>query len=524
MKRVPFPPLFGALSPRREGNAGTANFYLNVPTGRKVHLWAEINADKAWPESDHSNNRHPATGTVDVEFKQRKPLSVGYVLVDYHPRHPSAATFPKFAGKSKPDAAWAASASAHAFLDAVFPTASPNYYKLGTGWLAYKGIDVRYDTPQACARCDLLKKLTKDWQAWKLSGKPVPDQIFAWLPAKATDAVSWDGVADAPPPVYTGAGRAALGEEGSGELLAHEVAHNLKLFHAPCPPPPGHPNTPKGIDPQWPYSDGFIQEVGFDVAHWRTKTPGAPDFSADFMSYCVFQWISPYHWKKLFDELTPSSGHGGVAVFAPQSYALISGVVRDDNTGQLDPLMEVESVAEAPSPPTGSDYCVAFDAASGATLATYCFDVSFANPESGEATSVAAFAFALPYPAGASGMTLRRENTVLDERVVTAHAPEIVLDAPRGDEVWDGVQTVAWTASDMDGDALTFAVFYSADDGMSASCEEPGRGTTGLGEATQLSRFGGRWCGAPRRARPAGDARLRPSQHWALRFRRRRLA
>ncbi len=450
-----------ASGPARRGSIlGSANFYLTVPTDHKVSIWAEVNSDKARPEPDYTNNRYPATGTVDVDFKTRKSLSIGYVIVDYHPKpyHDMPGFNPW--KTSKASASWVASKSAYGLLEAIYPIGSFSYQKFGTGQWNYTGPDVRdyytdpYTKKLVCGECEMLNHLTKQWQAWKQSGKQPPDQIFAWLPEDARAPLGV-GVADAPPPVAKGQGKAALGEEKQVQILAHEAGHNLKLFHAPC-------DTTSFLDPKWPYpNDGYIQEVGFDVANQKIKDTS----SSDIMSYCKNRWISPYHWKKLFDELAPSTTSGSAALSEPQPYVLVSGLVGDDDTGQLDPLVVLESSTEPPTPPAGGEYCLAFYDPLDAPLATYCFDLSFVRPESGEAVSVAYFTYALPYPAETARVALLHGETLLAERAASPHAPELFLESPSGGETWDDTHTVAWTASDADGDDLTFAVFYSNDGG-----------------------------------------------------------
>jgi len=255
---------------RRGSLLGTANFYLSIATEGKVSFYAKINDDKSWPEPDYSNNRYPATGTVDVDFKTRKNLNIGYVLVDYHPQPSHDWSGFKIWKSSKADASWVASKSAYGLLEDIYPIATLNYHKFGSGQWNYTGPDIRdnytdpYTKKKVCGECELLNHLTKQWQVWKQSGKSPPDQIFAWLPEDARAPLGV-GAADAPLPPNKGAGKAAFGEEKQYQILAHEVGHNLNLYHAPCV-------AKSWLDPYWPYpNDGYIQEVGFDVAKKKIR-------------------------------------------------------------------------------------------------------------------------------------------------------------------------------------------------------------------------------------------------------------
>jgi len=428
---------------RRQYALGTANFYLQTPKDGTLSVWAEVNSDKARPEPDYTNNRYPAT--VDVEFKKRKPLSIGYYLVNYKPK--KSPTYGQYKGSSTPSPQWAASKSAYELAQAIYPTASLNYYKLPKTWFPWiKKLDVR----DAAGTDALLQALTGEWNLLSLSPNP-PDKIFAW---QALDPTGWGGFAN---PLLK---HVSFGVENNTSVLAHEVGHNLGLDHAPCTGAVAPANT----DPQWPYKDGTIQEVGFDVAYQSAVKSSY----GDFMGYCMTNWISPYHWKKLYVELAPTTTKGvasTTAISEPQPYVLVNGVVNDDDTGKLDPLMVLESHTEPPAPPTGGDYCLTFYDPGDSPLATYCFDPSFTNPEWEGPASSAYFVYLLPYPAETTRVALFHGETLLAERVASPSAPEVSLESPSGGETWYDTHTVAWTATDADGDDLTFGVFYSNDSG-----------------------------------------------------------
>lgn len=70
------------------------------------------------------------------------------------------------------------------------------------------------------------------------------------------------------------------------DVMAHEIAHNMSLFHAPC-------GGAGGPDPAFPQRDGSIGVWGYDF-----RDGGAPvsPNTADLMSYCGPRWISDYHF------------------------------------------------------------------------------------------------------------------------------------------------------------------------------------------------------------------------------------
>jgi hypothetical protein len=81
-------------------------------------------------------------------------------------------------------------------------------------------------------------------------------------------------------------------------------------------------------------------------------------------------------------------------------------------------------------------------------------------------TSQRFFSELVPFVPGAVRVQVRADGVVLAERRASAHAPTVQLLAPHGGTVGPG-SVVQWTASDADGDPLTFRVLYSRDKGTS---------------------------------------------------------
>ena len=432
---------------RREHAVATANFYLQKPEAGAVSVWAEVNGDQTRAEPDYTNNRYPAAGSVDLEFDTREPLSIGYYLVDYRPSE--SYWHGLYDGPSNPSLQWAASRSAYELVEAIYPTAPIDYFGLATSWLPWiQRPDVRHDPGESL----LLGELYTRWAQLSLLAPHPPSQVFAWLPTGAMEPIVPDGSSD------WQHGRSAYGEEKLTDVLAHQLGHNLGLEDAPSgwTPPLGT------VDPAWPYSDGRIQEVGFDVADQSAVASSA----WDLMSYREPTWISPYHWRKLYEALAPSTAAGTAARSAPESYALVRGLIGDDDTGTVDPLLVLSSEAQPPAAPAGGDYCLRFYGAGDALLSSHCFDPAFttADPEASEKSAY--FAYLLPYPGGAARLALVHSGTVLDARTASANPPQIAIQSPTTSTTWSGIRNVAWTADDDDADELTFAVHYSHDGGQ----------------------------------------------------------
>ncbi len=77
----------------------------------------------------------------------------------------------------------------------------------------------------------------------------------------------------------------------NGEVLAHELGHNLGLHHAPC----GGAIAP---DQGFPYMGGSIGVWGFDFHDERLVDAS---LYRDFMGYCNPSWVSDYHFIKAME-------------------------------------------------------------------------------------------------------------------------------------------------------------------------------------------------------------------------------
>lgn len=84
----------------------------------------------------------------------------------------------------------------------------------------------------------------------------------------------------------------------SWETAVHELGHAFGRYHSPC-------GGADGIDPGYPYPNGFIGTWGYNLL---TRQLYPPATVADVMSYCEPIWVSDYTWKGLFERIRLVNG------------------------------------------------------------------------------------------------------------------------------------------------------------------------------------------------------------------------
>jgi hypothetical protein len=339
---------------------------------------------------------------------------------------------------------------------------------------------------QARSLIDRLNELGGGYVlVWLLSGaeeelRP-PDQIVGWLPP---GAFTRNGTSD---PYYFrgGLGVSLVANDDAGErgsILAHEIAHNLGLNH------------PDDTPPVWPYRNVRIQEYGFDVEEMAVRSTSQRDLMQPDGNESD-NWISPFSFGFLFDgNLRQPLGAARAARSirlgqgdGENESVLISGRVYSDGRGELEPIYRVPATGSFPGLPPGTGYCLDFLDGLGQQLRRRCFDLAFESADG--PTDHAGFLLLEPYPPATARIRLVRGTASLDQRVVSPHGPQVAVLTPNGGEQWDGVQTIAWQASDADSDPLTYSVFYSLDDGR--SWRLVGTGLTAQQVHWDTSQFGG---------------------------------
>jgi len=291
---------------------------------------------------------------------------------------------------------------------------------------------------------------------------------------------------------WSGMGRVydcvAIGREGRAGTAAHEIGHNLGREHASN----DHGEADGGGWEEWPYPHGGIGTVGFDAPAMRARRLAAADALHwhDLMSYGggLGKWISPRTYLALDRDLefcsagspavpgfaeamTPTSsapdpptrGAGLAAASEPGHYWLVSGTLAP--SPRLRPIYLVSARPGSVRPPTIERYAIVLLDAGGTELVRRTFAPIEDHMPAVE--SRAHFRAYVPDAPGATQVVVFDGETEIARRAMSANPPIVTISAPVAGTTWParGSGDIRWSASDADGDELTYVVMYSRDGG-----------------------------------------------------------
>lgn len=206
-------------------------------------------------------------------------------------------------------------------------------------------------------------------------------------------------------------------------IAAHELGHNLGLYHAPC-----GTGDEASLDPTWPadldYADAHLGVFGWDPRSGAVMDPAA---SYDLMSYCgddADTWISDFNYLKAL----PAAGSAAVtrlqaADLIRRPCLLVSGRL-EPGLVVLDPAVRVVTVPALGAP---GDHRLDLLDRRGALLASLPFQPSVSPAEVAGGLATASFALAIPLGASVlaevESVLLLRRGEVLARRQVAPGAP-----------------------------------------------------------------------------------------------------
>ncbi|MYA63524.1 MAG: hypothetical protein F4Y21_02500, partial [Gemmatimonadetes bacterium] len=170
-------------------------------------------------------------------------------------------------------------------------------------------------------------------------------------------------------------------DEASEALtIAHELGHNMSLYHAPC-------DVSSVVDQAYPYSDGSTGTWGLDVRSGSDVL--VPASWADLMSYCIPAWVGEYHFYRAMNHRLVRETPVGLSR-ASGSALLVWGGISREGVPYLNPALAVDAPAVLPQ--AGGQYEIAGRTADGDALFAFKFDMEAAA----DLEERAGFAFAIP--------------------------------------------------------------------------------------------------------------------------------
>ncbi len=201
--------------------------------------------------------------------------------------------------------------------------------------------------------------------------------------------------------------------------------------------------------------------------------------TADFMSYGRPRWVSRANYIQLYNKFKINTALNelteNVNVVSAAQTVLIDGSVLLDGTGGSIGSVYVSNNAGSVTLPSPGFYAIRFENAQGVQLATYSFNPvagSVGGEDPAEDQIAAAqnqagnISLQLPWDTATKRIVLLRNGQVLASRQASANSPVVRVTSPNGGETLNGASTTfTWTASDEDGDSLTYLLEYSKDNG-----------------------------------------------------------
>ena len=167
--------------------------------------------------------------------------------------------------------------------------------------------------------------------------------------------------------------------------IAHELGHNISLWHAPC-------GGPSRVDPNYPHDYGYIGAWGYDH---RGDSLVDKDEARDLMTYCDPAWISDYHFEKAADYRIAQAMKDEATSGRTGPSLLVWGSRSASGELSMDPALVVEGRSLLPDAP--GDYALTGLDGAGRELLSISFDME--EPDDAE-EGTGVFVFLLPAQPG----------------------------------------------------------------------------------------------------------------------------
>lgn len=251
-----------------------------------------------------------------------------------------------------------------------------------------------------------------------------------------------------------------VGALGSTSTVAHEVGHTLGLKDT-------YPGTFINGEPNPRRSNATNEgnRVGLGHIHFTPPlelTSISPSY-IDFMGSVGGAWIDRVTWDYLYNTKFKSVPNNTIASKDNflENFIAISGIISKTDSVVFNSFLTLSQVPQVSQSEAG-DYSFEFLNSNGSPLLTSTFSIDFIMPDEGEVTEVP-FSYYLPLPEGTSKLVMKKNGVEIAGRNFSTNAPAVQIISPQSGETITGTKIIQWTASDIDGDKLTYDIIYSSD-------------------------------------------------------------
>lgn len=259
-------------------------------------------------------------------------------------------------------------------------------------------------------------------------------------------------------------------DDSYGDWYAgHELGHSYGQFHI-LGGPSGGPKCGEEPDPIILYPDGIIggpsTNANMFYGLFVDQLSLYPPTSHDVMTYCENQWISDFTFENMYDFITSETQHKVSTLEISNEVLVIQGIVNyTTNTASLDTFYHIPN-ASLPSLPITGTHVIKLIGEGGVTLAKYPFTpVKNADLQPGDDIT-GLIGEVVPWITGTQSIAIYSNTLELSSKDVSPNIPTINVISPNGGETYTDTVIISWEASDADLDPLTYAIQYSADDGL----------------------------------------------------------
>jgi hypothetical protein len=185
------------------------------------------------------------------------------------------------------------------------------------------------------------------------------------------------------------------------------------------------------------------------------------------MTYCGPQWISDYTYEAIYNQMVAEEGtlraQGPQRPQGVERLVVMGKIVTATNAVTLSTFYRVPNADDWAVRDISGTYHIKLLDVSNAVLADYNFSprgVAEADDPEQDINEL------VPWITGTQKIVIANATQHLITRTVSANAPTVTVQAPAGGITLTGSSViVSWSATDSDGDPLTFSLDYSTDGG-----------------------------------------------------------